>query len=103
MDRVWDILIGTFMILAGLILQAAFLFIVVGLLAASFFKSNIGIWITIAVAAVLLNLLAWWEFRYKYREGGGRFFFVIRGIYRILYGRESYLPDTSVQHSELQH
>ncbi len=85
MDRVWDILTGTFMILAGLILQAA------------------GIWITIAVAAVLLNLLAWWEFRYRYREGGGRFFFVIRGIYRILYGRESYLPDTSVQDSELQH
>jgi len=91
------------MVLAGLLVEAAFVFIVVGLLCGALWGAmgwtNEG-WIhVVQVGAFMgLNWLAFFEFRRGREHGagwvvGGLIFLVPRGLSRIRYGRETYADD----------
>ena len=104
MKKLWDILMGIFMIVASLICQAVVVLIVIGLLCAAIARhfnvqSNWWIWITEIAAALALNALTFYEFRRRKTKHqmlglGGAFFLLPRGLYRIAYGRETYFEPT---------
>ena len=102
MKRLWDIIIGIFMIVASLICQAIVFVFLVGFLCAAIAErfnlhGNGWIWCVEIAAAILLNALTFYEFRRQTRQhrmlgSGGGFFLLPRGLYRIVYGRETYAP-----------
>ncbi len=100
MSRCWDIMVGAFMIVASLAVQAVVIFVFLGLLCGALanqfgWKETWWIWAVEAGVAIGLNCLAFYEFRrlrvaHRMLGSGGAFFLLPRGLYRIVYGRETY-------------
>src|SRR5712691_7161158 len=101
MKRLWDFALGIGMVLVSLFFQGVFFALVVGLTCAGIFsyfeiKKEWLIWVIVVAVGLLVN---WLVFRQFKRTGSskltmtpsaGMLFLLPRGIFRILYGRETY-------------
>ncbi|MDB5173584.1 MAG: hypothetical protein JWN51_2357 [Phycisphaerales bacterium] len=100
MRRAWDVVVGVCMVIGGVVAQAIFIFILIGLLCAgvgSYFgiQSEWWIWVVEIAALLSLNALTIYAFRRQRIANNtigieGAFSLLPRGVYRIRYGRETY-------------
>ena len=98
-ERTWDVIVGSIMIVSSLIVQAVVIFFVFGLSFAGA-ASYLGLretWVFIGegITAILLNWLTWRTFKHQHQARrtlglGSAFFLLPRGIYRIRFGRETF-------------
>jgi hypothetical protein len=105
MKRFWYFFVGVLMVLGGLVAQGIVVLIVVGGLCAAVanwleIKASWWVWPVEALAAVVLNLLIYRQFRRQPAAPrvlgiAGAVSLVIRGIFRIRYGRETYAEPES--------
>lgn len=101
MRRVWDVFVGSLMVLASVAFQAIFLTFVGGMVGAGIaeywhIRNEAFVWVFIAAVALLFNGVTFYEFRRgristPVNAGrAGMFFLLPRGIARIIHGRETY-------------